>query len=340
MKEAGRIYITLSQEEKTGAVQFLLFAIRRFTFVIKSGKGVEPSDKIDDSIHNVLLILEEQISKAVHLFEKSWCISTEAVDSCDDLPEQQKCIISSLCQKTNCEKKNAKDASKENRTNDCGMAEDGENQENDSDEHHSEEFDLRTPNQREQSHRNSCLPFSSPRLSDDDLRQIKLVDKMERRQPIKLLVKKAYKNQRLEQGVDIPACKGTESDNRQDFSCSLCNSDFSQESVYLAHLVTQHQSSPCCCRVCGQLLASALSIKTHGSKDCSQSKSSPLRSPLSEGTSTLGKNDSIQDAADGECVKASESLNRFQCSIYDKRFQRKKSLRLHHRQHREGRVVE
>ena len=338
MEEAGRIYITLSHEEKTGAIQFLLSIVRRFTSVIKSWKGVERSDKIDDSIHNVLLVLEEQISKAVQLFEKSWCISTEASDSCDDLPEQQNCIISSLCQKTNCEKKNAENALK-NRSNGSGMAEDGENQENDSDEHHSEDFDLRTLNQREQSHRNICLPFSSPKLSDDDLRQTKQLDKMERQQPIKLLVKKAYKNQRLGQSVDIQACKGTKSVNRLDFSCSLCNSDFSQESVYLAHLVIHHQSSPCCCRVCGQLLASALSIKTHGSKECSQSKSSSVRSPLSEGTSTLRKNDSIQDAADGECVEASESPNRFQCSICDKCFLRKESLHIHHRQHREGRVV-
>lgn len=246
VEEAEGIFNFLSEPEKRQALQFLLSVVRRYnsSIVLDTSRTSEScktaKDKeLGDVIQTFSLLLEKQISKLEDGLEKSvmdgveQCLSVEPACESNGEDKQQHTVYTySVIENTGNEEKQS--------------------------------YSLQhlPPNRSKNLFERIYSPLFTWENTKFDRLEHRKRKPIERRQPIKLLVKTAYKQRLAENGET--ACLGKD-DRKQNFSCLLCDDKFSQETPYLQHLVFVHRSSPWCCRFCHQLLTSTQSIQTHNS---------------------------------------------------------------------------
>lgn len=275
VEEAEGIYNSLSEPEKRQALQFLRSVVGRYHSSVKldastaseSCKTTE-SGELGDGIQAFTLLLEKQITKLEEKLEKpvcdvEQCLSVEPAGESNANSEQKRqhtsdkfCLDASSCQKMYSEQQTAVG---------YGSYRSSVIENTDNGEKLSDSLQHLSPNRRKRTLKRIYSSFYSGEKSEIGRLERsgrKPIDrcKIERRQPITLLVKTAYK-QRLAENGDA-ACLGKDG-RKKNFSCLLCDDKFSQETPYLQHLVFVHRSNPCCCRFCHQLLTSAQSNQTH-----------------------------------------------------------------------------
>lgn len=248
VEEAEGIFNFLSEPEKRQALQFLLSVFRRYNSsivpVLDTSRSSEScktakAKELGDVIQTFSLLLEKQISKLEDGLEKS---VTDGVEQC--------LSVEPACE-SNGEDKQQHTVYTYSVTENTGNGE-------------KQSYSLQhiPPNRSKNLFERIYSPLFTWENTKFDRLEHRKRKPIERRQPIKLLVKTAYKQRLAENGET--ACLGKD-DRKQNFSCLLCDDKFSQETPYLQHLVFVHRSSPCCCRFCHQLLTSTQSIQTHNS---------------------------------------------------------------------------
>lgn len=282
VEEAEEIYNSLSEPEKRQALHFLLPLVRRYNSLIildastnsESCETVK-SGQLGDAIRTFSLLLEKQISKLVDELENSVCDVEQglSVELTDEGSVEQKEHLTGDEIVSDASSRQKKYSKQQTAVGCCSYRSSvTENVGNGG--RQSDRLQLLSTNRRKR----SLKRIHSPLLPGEKSEIVDITEcserkqiygcKIERKQPIKLLVKTAYNQQKLATNGDT-ACLGI-GGRECNFSCLLCDAEFSQETPYLQHLVYAHRSCPSCCRFCRQLLTSAQSIKTHNSC-CSKS---------------------------------------------------------------------